>query len=331
VNPTKFDIVAIGNAIVDILAHAEETLIAELGLVRGGMQLVDAEQAERLYARMGQAVEISGGSAANTIAGMAVLGRSCAFIGQVANDQFGRVFSHDIRTLGVAFTTPPREGEPPTAQCLIFVTPDGQRTMNTFLGASQHLGIEALDTAMIEDSAVLYLEGYLWNADASRAAMAEAIATAKGAGRKVAFTLSDSFVIHGHRDEFLAMMAAGDIDILFANEAEILTLTGADDFEMAVADAAPRVPLLVVTRSEKGAIAVREGQRFAVPCEPVARVIDTTGAGDLFAAGFLAGQAEGRGIAESLTMGSVCAAEVISHMGPRPETDLKALVADRLG
>lgn len=329
--PTKFDIVAIGNAIVDILAHAEETLITELGLVRGGMQLVDAGQAERLYARMGQAVEISGGSAANTIAGMAVLGRRCAFIGQVASDQFGRVFSHDIQALGVAFTTPPREGEPPTAQCLIFVTPDGQRTMNTFLGASQHLGIEALDQAMIEDSAILYLEGYLWNADASRAAMSHAIATAKDAGRKVAFTLSDNFVIHGHRDEFLEMMAAGDIDILFANESELLTLTGAANFEAAVADAAHRVPMLVVTRSEKGAIAVHGGQRFAVPSEPVARVVDTTGAGDLFAAGFLAGQAEGRSITDSLTMGAVCAAEVISHMGPRPEEDLKALVGARLG
>lgn len=326
----RFDIVAIGNAIVDILAHAEDALIAELGLVRGGMQLVDAAQAERLYARMGQAVEISGGSAANTIAGMAALGRSCAFIGQVANDQFGRVFSHDIRTLGVEFTTPAREGEPPTAQCLIFVTPDGQRTMNTFLGASQHLGIAALDRAMIEQSAILYLEGYLWNADASRGAMAQAIAMAKGAGRKVAFTLSDNFVIHGHRQAFLDMMAKGEIDILFANESEILTLSGVDDFDAAVAAAAARVPLLVVTRSEKGAIAVQGGARHAVPCEPVARVVDTTGAGDLFAAGFLAGQAQGRSLAESLTMGAVCAAEVISHMGPRPEADLKALVAARL-
>jgi sugar/nucleoside kinase (ribokinase family) len=331
VKPTRLDIVAIGNAIVDILAHADDSLIAELGLVRGGMQLIDAALAEALYARMGQAVEISGGSAANTIAGMAGLGRKCGFIGQVADDQFGKVFSHDIRTIGVEFDTPAREGHPPTAQCLIFVTPDGQRTMNTFLGASQHLGSAALDRAMIESAAILYLEGYLWNADASRGAMAEAIAMAKGAGRKVAFTLSDSFVIHGHRDEFLSMMAAGDIDILFANEAEILTLTGAPDFETAVAQAALKVPTLVVTRSEKGAIAIQGGARADVPSEPVDRVVDTTGAGDLFAAGFLAGQAEGRSLSDSLIMGAVCASEVISHMGPRPEKDLKALVSARLG
>jgi sugar/nucleoside kinase (ribokinase family) len=331
VKPTRLDIVAIGNAIVDILAHADDSLIAELGLVRGGMQLIDAALAEALYARMGQAVEISGGSAANTIAGMAGLGRKCGFIGQVADDQFGKVFSHDIRTIGVEFDTPAREGHPPTAQCLIFVTPDGQRTMNTFLGASQHLGSAALDRAMIESAAILYLEGYLWNADASRGAMAEAIAMAKGAGRKVAFTLSDSFVIHGHRDEFLSMMAAGDIDILFANEAEIMTLTGAPDFETAVAQAALKVPTLVVTRSEKGAIAIQGGARADVPSEPVDRVVDTTGAGDLFAAGFLAGQAEGRSLSDSLIMGAVCASEVISHMGPRPEKDLKALVSARLG
>ncbi len=329
--PSTLDIVAIGNAIVDILAHAEDALIAELGLVRGGMQLIDAGQAETLYARMGQAVEISGGSAANTIAGMASLGRRCGFIGQVASDQFGKVFSHDIRTLGVEFTTPPRAGDPPTAQCLIFVTPDGQRTMNTFLGASQHLGSGALDRRMIEDAAILYLEGYLWNADASRDAMAEAIAMAKGAGRRVAFTLSDSFVIHGHRQAFLDMMARGEIDILFANENEILTLTEAPNFEAAVASAAARVPLLVVTRSEHGAIAVQHGERATVAAEPVSRVVDTTGAGDLFAAGFLAGQAEGRSLHDSLVMGAVCAAEVISHMGPRPEADLRALVGARLG
>ena len=329
--PSTLDIVAIGNAIVDILAHAEDALIGELGLVRGGMQLIDAGQAETLYARMGQAVEISGGSAANTIAGMASLGRRCGFIGQVASDQFGKVFSHDIRALGVEFTTPPRAGDPPTAQCLIFVTPDGQRTMNTFLGASQHLGSGALDRRMIEDAAILYLEGYLWNADASRDAMAEAIAMAKGAGRRVAFTLSDSFVIHGHRQAFLDMMARGEIDILFANENEILTLTEAPDFEAAVASAAARVPLLVVTRSENGAIAVQHGERATVAAEPVSRVVDTTGAGDLFAAGFLAGQAEGRSLHDSLVMGAVCAAEVISHMGPRPEADLRALVGTRLG
>lgn len=327
----NYDVVAIGNAIVDILAPAEDALIAELGLVRGGMQLVDADGAAALYAKMGPAVEASGGSAANTIAGMAALGRSCGFIGQVADDQFGKVFTHDIHAIGVAFDTPAATDGPPTAQCLIFVTPDGQRTMNTYLGASQNLGAESLDNGLIAGAGVLYLEGYLWNADASREAMAEAIGIAKAAGRKVAFTLSDNFVIHGHRDEFLGMMERGEIDILFANESEIQTLAGDDAFEAAVAFAAARVPTLVVTRSEKGAIAVQAGERADVPAEPVAKVVDTTGAGDLFAAGFLAGQAEGRSLADSLTMGSVCAAEVISHYGPRPEADLKTLVAARLG
>ncbi len=328
--PTR-DIVAIGNAIVDIIAPAEDALIDELGLVRGGMQLVDAAGAEALYARMGSAVEASGGSAANTIAGMAALGRSCGFIGQTANDQFGKIFAHDIRANGVDFTTPPREGEPPSGQCLIFVTPDGQRTMNTFLGAAQHLGREAVDTDMIASAGVLYLEGYLWNADESRDAMADAIRTAKAAGRKVAFTLSDNFVIFGHRQAFLDMMRTGDIDILFANDGEVCTLMENDDLEAAISAAAAMVPTLVVTRGAEGATAVQGNARADVNAEPVEHVVDTTGAGDLFAAGFLAGQSEGRSLEDSLTMGAVCAAEVISHYGPRPEADLKALVAARLG
>ncbi len=324
------DIVAIGNAIVDVLAPAEDALIAELGLTKGGMQLVDAAGADALYGRMGSAVEASGGSAANTIAGMAALGQSCGFIGQIADDQFGRVFAHDIKALGVEFNTPAREGEPPTGQCLIFVSPDGQRTMNTFLGAAQYLGTQSLDPAMIESAAVLYLEGYLWNADASRAAMAQAIEIAHKAGRKVAFTLSEIFVILGHGEEFRTMMARGDIDILFANEGEITTLMGSDDFDTAVAAAAAMVSTLVVTRGEHGAIAVQDGVTTRVNAQPIAHVVDTTGAGDLFAAGFLAGQAQGRNVSDSLTMGAICAAEVISHVGPRPVADLKALVAARL-
>lgn len=327
----NLDVVAIGNAIVDILAPASEALVTELGLVRGGMQLVDAARAADLYARMGPAVEASGGSAANTIAGMAALGRACGFIGQVADDQFGRVFTHDIRAIGVEFTTPARPAEPPTAQCLIFVTPDGQRTMNTFLGAAQYLDAAAVDRTTIERAGILYLEGYLWNADELRDAMAGAIALARAAGRKVAFTLSDSFVIHGHRDAFLGMMADGEIDILFANEDEIATLSGLSDFDAAVGWTAAQVPTLVVTRGEDGAVAVQAGERVQVAAEPVSRVIDTTGAGDLFAAGFLAGQAEGRSLDQSLTMGAVCAAEVISHYGPRPEANLRALVDARLG
>jgi sugar/nucleoside kinase (ribokinase family) len=331
VTAASLDVVAVGNAIVDIIAAADDALIDAEGLTKGGMQLVDAARADVLYGKMGTAHEISGGSAANTIAGMAALGRKCGFIGQVADDQFGKVFSHDIRAIGVDFTTPMRGEEPPTAQCLIFVTPDGQRTMNTFLGASQYLPARALDKVMIERAAVLYLEGYLWDPEEPRAAMREAIAIAKNAGRKVAFTLSDNFVISRHGDDFRALLNARDIDILFANEGEICTLMDTEDFEAAVAAAAPLAQTLVVTRSEKGAIAIQNGVRAEVAAEPVDKVVDTTGAGDLFAAGFLAGQAGGRSLADSLIMGSVCAAEIISHYGPRPEADLKALVAARLG
>ena len=273
----SLDVVAIGNAIVDILAPAEDALITELGLTKGGMQLVDAAGADALYARMGSAVEASGGSAGNTIAGLAALGQPCGFIGQVAHDQFGKVFTHDIQTLGVEFTTPAREGEPPTGQCLIFVSPDGQRTMNTFLGAAQMLGKAALDRDMIERASILYLEGYLWNSDASRDAMAEAIGIAKNAGRKVAFTLSEIFVILGHGGDFRRMMAEGDIDILFANEGEITTLMGTDDFDAAVNAAAAQVPTLVVTRGADGAIAVLDGARTDVTAEPIDHVVDTTG------------------------------------------------------
>jgi sugar/nucleoside kinase (ribokinase family) len=325
------DIVAIGNAIVDIIAPATDSLITELGLTKGGMQLVDSSGADALYGQMGAAVESSGGSAGNTIAGMASLGQRCGFIGQVADDQFGKVFAHDIRALGVAFDTPIRADEPPTAQCLIFVTPDGQRTMNTFLGASQFLPASAIDQSMIESAAILYLEGYLWDPAEPRAAMRSAISIAKNAGRKVAFTLSDAFVIDRYRDDFKAMIDAGDIDILFANELEIRSLTQIDDFEAAVAAVAPKVPMLVVTHGEEGAIAVSGGVRTSVPAEVVSAVVDTTGAGDLFAAGFLSGQAQGRSVQDSLRMGAICAAEVISHYGPRPETDLKALIASTLG
>jgi sugar/nucleoside kinase (ribokinase family) len=327
----RLDVVAIGNAIVDVLAPAEQALITELGMTPGGMQLVDAEQADVLYGRMGAAKEISGGSAANTIAGMAALGRACGFIGQVADDQFGRVFTHDIKAIGVEFTTPMRTEQPPTAQCLIFVTPDGQRTMNTFLGASQYLPAKALDRAMIEDAAILYLEGYLWDPEEPRAAMRDAIALARGAGRKVAFTLSDNFVISRHGTDFGALIDAGQIDILFANDGELCTLTGESDLEVAIATVSAKVPTLVVTKGPEGAIAVKDGERFSVPAEPVAHVVDTTGAGDLFAAGFLSGQAAGRSVTDSLIMGAVCAAEIISHYGPRPEADLQALVTARLG
>lgn len=327
----RFDVVAIGNAIVDVLARADDALIESQGLTKGSMRLIDAAEATRLYAAMGPAVEMSGGSAANTLAGLAALGHACAFIGQVADDQLGTVFTHDLRALGVAYDTPPLAGGAPTARCLILVTPDGQRTMNTFLGASHLLEQSMIDEALIADADILYLEGYLWDPPLSRAAMRRAIDVARGAGRKVAFTLSDAFIIDRHGEDFRGLIGAGLFDILFANEVEIKALAGEDDFEAAVAKIAPQVPLLVVTRSEKGAIALVGGARTEVSAEPIAEVVDTTGAGDLFAAGFLAGHAEGRPIADCLTMGAVCAREIIAQVGPRAQTDLKAEVAARLG
>ncbi|GAO39998.1 putative sugar kinase [Sphingomonas changbaiensis NBRC 104936] len=330
--PATYDVVAIGNAIVDVIARADDAFIAENGLRKGSMQLLfSTDEAEALYERMGPGIETSGGSAANTLAGLAALGLNCGFIGQVADDQLGTVFTHDMRAQGVRFDTSPRPGDPPTARCLIVVTPDGQRTMNTFLGASQFLPAGALSHDLISDAAILYLEGYLWDPEEPRGAMRRAIETAKQAGRRVAFTLSDVFCIERHRADFLSLIADGSIDILFANENELLSLEESEDFEGAVASLSARVPLLVVTRSEHGAIAVKNGERAAVPAEPIDAVVDTTGAGDLFAAGFLAGQARGRSLEDSLTIGAICAAEVISHVGPRPQADIKAMVEARLG
>ncbi len=328
-------VIAIGNAIVDVMAPCADTLIEQLGLVRGGMTLVDTARAQELYDAMGPAREISGGSAANTLAGLAALGSRCAFIGQVADDQLGEVFAHDIRAGGISFATPARtatgDNAAPTARCLIFVTPDGQRTMNTYLGASQFLPAAALDETAIADAEVLYLEGYLWDPEEPRAAMRRAIAAARNAGRKVAFTLSDAFVIARHGDDFRALIDAGEIDILFANHVELAALTGHDDLHAGIATLKDKVPLLIVTRGELGAVAVRGDAYHEVPAEPVAKVVDTTGAGDLFAAGFLHALVGGRTLDDCLTLGAVCAAEIISHYGARPEADLRQLAARRLG
>jgi len=329
--PARFDVVAIGNAIVDVLARADDALIAAEGLTKGSMRLIDGVEAERLYAAMGPAIEMSGGSAANTLAGMAALGERCAFIGQVADDQLGAVFTHDLRALGVAYETPALKEGAPTARCLILVTPDGQRTMNTFLGASHLLDRAMIDEAWIADAEILYLEGYLWDPPLSRAAMRRAIDVARAAGRKVAFTLSDAFIIDRHGPDFRALIAEGLFDILFANEVEIRALAETEDFEAAVAKIAPQVPLLVVTRGSHGALAIQDGVRTEVPAEPIETVVDTTGAGDLFAAGFLSGLADGRPIKDCLTMGAVCACEIIAQVGPRAQTDLQAKVAARLG
>ena len=330
--PAQYDVIAIGNAIVDVMAPCEDALIGELGLNKGGMTLVDTERADALYQAMGPAKEISGGSAANTLAGMAALGAKCAFVGQVADDQLGEVFTHDIRAIGVAYETPARPAEGgedslPTARCLIFVTPDGERTMNTFLGATQFLPAEALDDDLIASAGILYLEGYLWDPEEPRRAMRRAIEVARKAGRKVAFTASESFVIDRHGDDFRALIDEGQIDILFVNETELATLTGEKEFDAGLARLSGKIPTVVATRSAKGAVAVQGETRAEVPAEPVDKVVDTTGAGDLFAAG----HARGESLETCLTMGAVCAAEIISHYGARSEADLKALVEKRLG
>ena len=321
----SLDVLAIGNAIVDVIADADDAFLAAQGLDKGSMRLIDEAEAVRLYGAMGPAREVSGGSAGNTAAGLAALGCRTAFIGQVANDDLGRIYRHDIEAAGVGFPVPARGDVGATARCLILVTSDAQRTMNTFLGAAQRLAAKDVDLAAVASAKILYLEGYLWDPAEPRAAMEAAIDAARVAGTKVAFTLSDSFCISRHRNGFLKLIDDGRIDLLFANEDEILALSRASDFEAAVAAVAPKVPVLAVTRSEKGAIAVAWGERAEVAAEPIERLVDTTGAGDLFAAGFLAGQARGLSLETSLKLGAIAAAEVIQHYGARPEADLKVL------
>jgi sugar/nucleoside kinase (ribokinase family) len=327
----RLDVLCIGNAIVDIIADCDDAFLEAEGLTKGMMRLIDAAEATRLYDHMGPAREISGGSAGNTAAGVAALGGKAGFIGQVAPDQLGEFYRHDLTATGVEFITPAADLGEPTARSMVLVTPDAHRTMNTFLGAAQLLPPAALDEAQIEGAAVLYLEGYLYDPETPRYAMLKAIDIARRAGRKVAFTLSDTFCIDRHRTGFNQLLDDGRIDILFANEAEIKMLAGAEDFDVAVAMVQNKAETLVVTRSEEGAIAVRDGMRAAVAAEPVAKVVDTTGAGDLFAAGFLYGYTQGKSLEQSLAIGAIAAAEVISHYGARPEADLKALVAARLG
>ena len=327
----RFDVLCIGNAIVDVIADATDEFLASQSLDKGSMRLIDAAEAVRLYAKMGPGREVSGGSAGNTAAGLAALGLRAAFIGQVATDELGDIYKHDIEAAGIAFLAPARSDVGATARSLILVTPDAQRTMNTFLGAAQRLEVKDVDMGAVADAGILYLEGYLWDPAEPRAAMEAAIDAAHAAGRKVAFTLSDSFCISRHRADFLRLVGDGRIDILFANEAEIAELAGEADFDAAVAAVAPRVATLVVTRSEHGAIAVSGTERASIPAEPIKRLVDTTGAGDLFAAGFLAGQARGLTLEVSLKLGAIAAAEVIQHYGARPEQDLKVLAGGLLG
>jgi sugar/nucleoside kinase (ribokinase family) len=331
VTDTTLDIIAIGNALVDVLSPADDAFLAAEGLAKGQMQLIDAERATSLYAHMGPGKEISGGSAGNTVAGAAMMGARCAFIGQVAKDQLGDVFIHDLEAQGIAFTVPPRAADVPTGRCLILVGECGERTMNTYLGAAQYLPPSLVDEAQVASAKVLLLEGYLWDPAEPREAMKAAIRMARNAGREVALGVSAVFCIMNHLAEFRALVDDGDVDILFANEEELLALTGEADFDAAMDNLAPKLPLVVATRGAAGAWAAAKGERFHVPAEPVERVIDTTGAGDLFSAGYLVGHVQGRSVEECLRMGAIAAAEVISHYGARPEQDLKALIAARLG
>ena len=327
---TQLDILAIGNAIVDVIAAADESLLKSEGMSPGSMRLIDADRAVQLYDRMGPGREVSGGAAANTLAGAAALGARCAFVGQVADDQLGAIYSHDLRAAGVRYDVAPRPGEPPTGRCLILVTPDGQRTMSTFLGASHYLPAGSIDPDQIAGARILFLEGYMWDPPEPRAAMRRAIEVARENGVTIAFGTCADFCVRTHRKDFRALIDDGLIDILFANEEEAGILEDADP-EAAIESLGRDVPLVVITRGAAGAVAMHRGERFPVAAEPVAQVVDTTGAGDLFAAGFLAGQAQDRSIEDCLRMGAIAAAEVISHYGARPEADLKALVAAKLG
>jgi sugar/nucleoside kinase (ribokinase family) len=321
----SLDVLAIGNAIVDVITDADDAFLDAQGMAKGSMRLIDADEAEALYEAMGPGRELSGGSAANTVSGLAALGLKTGFIGQLGDDQLGKIFTHDIRSLGVDFQTPPRADAGPSARCLVVVTPDAQRTMSTFLGAAQQLDSSAVDADRVAAARILYLEGYLWDPEEPRAAMKQAISHARAAGTRVAFTLSDAFLIERHRADFLRLIDDGSIDILFSNEVEILHLAKATDLDSAVAAIAPKVPTLIVTRSEHGAIACRGDQRASVTAEPIERLVDTTGAGDLFAAGFLAGEARDKTLEQSLKLGAIAASEVIQHYGARPELDLAAL------
>ena len=325
---TRFDVLGIGNAIVDVIANTEEDFLLAQGMRKGGMTLIDEDRARAIYDAMGPAIRASGGSAANTIVGVASLGARAAFVGKVNEDQLGRVFIHDIRAAGVTFNTEPDRKGPPTARCYIMVTPDGERTMNTFLGAAQDLKPSDIDATAISSAAVTYLEGYLWDPPQAKEAFVKAAAIAHKAGRQVALTLSDAFCVDRYRAEFLDLIKKRTVDIVFANEKELHSLYQTSDFDTAAKALRGDAKLAVVTRSEKGCVVLDGKADVAVPAEPVAKVVDVTGAGDLFAAGFLVGLARGRDHRSAARLGALCAAEVIQHLGARPEVSLKNLAEE---
>ena len=324
----EFDVLCVGNALVDVLSATESETITRQGLVKGTMALVDEERAEMLYASMGPAIEVSGGSAANTAAGVASLGGAAAFVGRVRDDQLGAVFAHDLRAVGVHYATPPARSGPATGRCLIMVTTDAQRTMSTYLGAAADLEAADVDLDLVGRAAVTYLEGYLWDRPAAKEAFRTAMVTARRAGRRTALTLSDPFCVERYKDEFRALVEAGSVDVLFANEPEITALFDVADLDAAVEAVRGRCELAALTRGAEGSLVVTAGAVDVVEAFPVDFVADTTGAGDLYAAGFLFGLTTGLAPADCARLGGLAAAEVIAHFGARPETSLARLAKE---
>jgi adenosine kinase len=324
----RFDVLGIGNAIVDVIARTEDDFLIGHNMRKGSMQLIDEAQAARIYDAMGPAVEVSGGSAANTIVGAAGLGVRAAFIGKVKDDELGRVFAHDIRAAGVSFATPPASAGPSTARCYVLVTPDGERTMNTYLGAAQDLHPNDIDADTVAVAQIVYLEGYLWDPPHAKEAFLKAAKIAHDAERDVALTLSDAFCVDRYRAEFLDLIRTGTVDLVFANERELHSLYLTADFDAAVSALRNDARAAVVTRSGRGCVVITREETDAVPAYPVERVVDATGAGDLFAAGFLVGVARGADCRTAARLGALAAAEVIQHLGARPEASLKDLARE---
>ncbi|WP_281977744.1 adenosine kinase [Pseudorhizobium flavum] len=319
----QFDVLTVGNAIVDIIARCDDQFLTENDIIKGAMNLIDAERAELLYSRMGPAVEASGGSAGNTAAGVAGIGGRAAYFGKVAEDQLGRIFQHDIRAQGVHYATKPQGTNPPTARSMIFVTPDGERSMNTYLGACVEFGPGDVEPAIVAESAVTYFEGYLWDPPRAKEAILECARIAHENGREVSMTLSDPFCVDRYRSEFLDLMRSGTVDIVFANKQEALSLYETDDFELALKSIAADCKLAAVTLSEEGAIILRGEERVKIDAYKVDDLVDTTGAGDLFAAGFLYGYTQGRSLSDCGKLGCLSAAIVIKQIGPRPMVSLR--------
>lgn len=321
----EYDVVGVGNALVDVIAHADDSFIARHDLVKGSMTLVDTDRALHLYRALGAAVEMSGGSAANTMTGVASLGGRAAYLGKVSDDELGRVFGHDLRAVGVQFRPGNPEHGVPTGRCIIVVTPDAQRTMNTYLGVSSLLEPADIHEATVASGQVLYMEGYLYDRPAAKEAFRTAAAIAHANGREVSLTLSDSFCVDRHRDDFRALVS-DEVDILFGNEDELRALYEVDSFDAAVAAVRADCALAVITMGKAGCVIVTPDEVLHAPAEPVEQVLDTTGAGDLFAAGFLYGHTRRRSAGECAKLGAIAAAEVISHVGPRPLVELKTLL-----